>query len=420
MSAVPNSPAVTSPTVGPRPLQLLDSSVAAGPASPILSPRTSSSLGLSTPPPSARSFKAPNPRRQSSISYFSSDHVDLRSPMVSSRDKAAAKRTNSMGIWTVEGLNAGRGKGDRRSLGSLTKDATPPMSPGPAVDHGPLTLTEKHADLLQFIAQKESKCLELRSQLAVHESELADLKRKWERIVSRGMDRAYASPHTPSRSSAPNSASSAAVSSIIPTANAAIKEGVRLIAAGLDLSASEPSSPPAFSPPAVPISGIATVSRATMASAAAMRKAAKKHAATQSMSSVSTSSTSTSASQRLSQSSASSLMSALTQEDPVEDSSCTLEGKPILADALDISSPKLPNAHLRRRSKDSDSRPSPRSADGPTSQKLGKSPLSPASAGWMDSMSTSVGKKWEEIQRGDTCVCPLPHRVRVDFTISFL
>ena len=30
----------------------------------------------------------------------------------------------------------------------------------------------RHADLLQFIAQKESKCLELRSQLATHEAEL--------------------------------------------------------------------------------------------------------------------------------------------------------------------------------------------------------------------------------------------------------
>ena len=30
----------------------------------------------------------------------------------------------------------------------------------------------RHAELLHFIAQKESKCLELRSQLAVHEAEL--------------------------------------------------------------------------------------------------------------------------------------------------------------------------------------------------------------------------------------------------------
>ncbi|KAG8936273.1 hypothetical protein FRC00_009229, partial [Tulasnella sp. 408] len=47
------------------------------------------------------------------------------------------------------------------------------------------TLTEKHADLLRFIAAKESKCLELRTQLEQHEAELAVLKKKWERIVSK-------------------------------------------------------------------------------------------------------------------------------------------------------------------------------------------------------------------------------------------
>ena len=44
----------------------------------------------------------------------------------------------------------------------------------------------RHADLLHFIAQKESKCLELRTQLAQHEADLLLLKRKWERIVSKG------------------------------------------------------------------------------------------------------------------------------------------------------------------------------------------------------------------------------------------
>ena len=45
----------------------------------------------------------------------------------------------------------------------------------------------RHADLLRFIAQKESKCLELRTQLAQHEADLLLLKRKWERIVSKGL-----------------------------------------------------------------------------------------------------------------------------------------------------------------------------------------------------------------------------------------
>ncbi|KAG8859475.1 hypothetical protein FRC20_011822 [Serendipita sp. 405] len=48
-----------------------------------------------------------------------------------------------------------------------------------------LTLAEKHADLLQFIAQKEAKCLELRTQLATHEAELKALKAKWTSIVQR-------------------------------------------------------------------------------------------------------------------------------------------------------------------------------------------------------------------------------------------
>ncbi|KAH7096138.1 hypothetical protein BKA62DRAFT_40223 [Auriculariales sp. MPI-PUGE-AT-0066] len=60
------------------------------------------------------------------------------------------------------------------------RDPSAPLSP-PV-----LTLAERHADLLRFIAQKESKCLELRQQLAQHEADLLAMKRKWERIVARG------------------------------------------------------------------------------------------------------------------------------------------------------------------------------------------------------------------------------------------
>ena len=38
------------------------------------------------------------------------------------------------------------------------------------------TMSNRHAELLHFIAQKESKCLELRSQLATHEAELLQCK----------------------------------------------------------------------------------------------------------------------------------------------------------------------------------------------------------------------------------------------------
>ncbi|KAK0438340.1 uncharacterized protein EV420DRAFT_1486711 [Desarmillaria tabescens] len=83
----------------------------------------------------------------------------------------------------------------------------------------PVTLTEKHADLLHFIAQKESKCLELRSQLAVHEAELLQLKRKWERIVSRGFERQQQTPSpspTQTLASTPSPQQSAPTSPSLP------------------------------------------------------------------------------------------------------------------------------------------------------------------------------------------------------------
>ncbi|KAF7323807.1 hypothetical protein MKEN_00601900 [Mycena kentingensis (nom. inval.)] len=65
-------------------------------------------------------------------------------------------------------------------------------------ERSPVTLAEKHKDLLEFIAQKEARCLELRTALAIHEGELLQLKRKWERIVSRGFQ--ATSPHMTSQS----------------------------------------------------------------------------------------------------------------------------------------------------------------------------------------------------------------------------
>ncbi|KAG9311603.1 hypothetical protein JVU11DRAFT_7812 [Chiua virens] len=85
-----------------------------------------------------------------------------------------------------------------------------------AVPRKPAT-TIKHADLLHFIAQKERKCLELRDQLAAHETELAELKRKWERIVNRGYDPFSSTVSSPGLSG---------------TALDGLKEGVRMIAAG--------------------------------------------------------------------------------------------------------------------------------------------------------------------------------------------
>ncbi|KAI5118603.1 hypothetical protein M0805_004178 [Coniferiporia weirii] len=114
-------------------------------------------------------------RRQSSIYYVPSDRgfervaQGLDSPVNARRFSALQ-------------MPAGNAKPqedkDRRDVSLADSSAAPATS---------LTLAERHADLLRFIAQKESKCLELRSQLATHEAELLALKRKWERIVSRGL-----------------------------------------------------------------------------------------------------------------------------------------------------------------------------------------------------------------------------------------
>jgi hypothetical protein len=101
----------------------------------------------------------------------------------------------------------------------------------PGIERPPLTLTEKHADLLQTIAQKESLCLDLRSQLAIHEEELLQLKRQWEQIVNRGFH--FPSPHPGQRTGA---------------VLGGIKEGYhgvgRLLAAGLSMAdQSTPASP---------------------------------------------------------------------------------------------------------------------------------------------------------------------------------
>ncbi|EGO29354.1 hypothetical protein SERLADRAFT_433346 [Serpula lacrymans var. lacrymans S7.9] len=171
------------PGSAPRPLHLVDANVPAhspGPAtaplshsfgSPLTSPRNS--LSYSERNSVVKPTRHPS-RRQSSISYFASHDDGRQSSRHSSR---------SLSVKSNRGSTEGVPVADRRSVGSEEFGASEPRA------RPPLTLTEKHADLLQFIAQKESKCLELRSQLAVHETELLNLKRQWERIVNRGFDR---------------------------------------------------------------------------------------------------------------------------------------------------------------------------------------------------------------------------------------
>lgn len=177
---------ITSPTsAGPRLLQLVEG--ASSPVSP--APATaplSSSFRASYPPPlssglptlpytqstTPKATRRPTSlkatRRQSSISYFPSDHLaELRSPSPrlppassplspgpspgpsSFPFKGGVRRTTSLSVRTGESLHSnplfskGPNKGDRRSLGS--ENGLPLSSPGagPEPERSPLTLTEK-------------------------------------------------------------------------------------------------------------------------------------------------------------------------------------------------------------------------------------------------------------------------------------
>ncbi|KAH9057946.1 hypothetical protein EDB83DRAFT_2389158 [Lactarius deliciosus] len=325
---------------------------------------------ISSPEPSHHSLdrhpSSPSvSRRQSAISYLPADSPRLWSPRTSEKGSTALKRTVSLH----------NKKEARASTGSIPQRPThqPPA----------LTLAERHVDLLQFIAQKESKCLELRSQLAAHESELTDLKRKWERIVHREFG----------RNLSPTSSSTSPMAS--PPANSGAKlnglvGGVRAIAAAT-------ASP-------------------TPASPLARRMA--RQAASSSVSSTATttsgSAASTGADTRLSQSSSSSVAEEKTD----------MPEEPIVWDTGATSSSSVRT--LRRRSRDarvplSDALSSlTGTSTSPTSTKrasvgavppasipginslsamgLGRTNLGEAAQGLMD----SVGSRLAELQRGQT------------------
>ncbi|KAH7910341.1 hypothetical protein BJ138DRAFT_1153113 [Hygrophoropsis aurantiaca] len=174
--------------------------------------------------PSRNATKAK--RRQSSIAYFSSAHDSngiytrgttsvpttpgALSVANSNAPGAGDKERKRMSMSVYEGRNAWVGQGpsekewgrkwgrgveldheDEREQRKATEQEAKRESTSSdgLVPRAPLTITEKHADLLHFIAQKEAKCLELRSLLTMHEAELAQLKRQWERIINRGFAR---------------------------------------------------------------------------------------------------------------------------------------------------------------------------------------------------------------------------------------
>ena len=385
---------MTTPTkrhsLPPRPLHLATSSIDSF-------SRTSSSSDIVSPlstTPSSK--KRPATKRQQSISYLphnSDPRWSIRSPTAAaSPPSISPEGSNSPALIIPQRENA------PLTLAEKCVYHSPISQRQPLTNH-----ITRHADLLRFIAQKEAKCMELRTQLASQEAELVQLKRKWEKIVNRGFDRVYAA-----NGIAPPQSTSGPVLE-------GIKEGVqevsRMIAVGLGEYGSGP--PNSTNPVSAP---------------------SRTHSTHQSTSSVTTSN---SGSTRLSNSSANSSIveddfslelsgegegwgkkdQPRISEDVSQSPTCT----PILEDstAVDISEVNLDedkiSKTLRRRSRDVPSEATGRvpSKLGQARQREGKPPMLPTSSmpglGTLPSGTPSwvlgtVGKKWEELQRTETYV----------------
>ncbi|KAF8271842.1 hypothetical protein EI94DRAFT_1697857 [Lactarius quietus] len=319
-------------------------------------------------------------RRQSTISYFPADSPRLWTPRSPEKRSSALKRSVSLH----------NKKEARASTGSIPQRPTHK----PAV----LTLAERHADLLQFIAQKESKCLELRSQLAAHESELNDLKRKWERIVHREFGRNL----SPTYSSTSPMASPLAISGGEAVLNG-LTGGVRALAA----AATSPT-------PGSPL-------------ARRMTRQTASSSVSSTVTSTSGSAASTGASTRLSQSSASSVAEEKVEEPEGASPSCAVAVAQQSSSSTPSEQPPSPSVKtLRRRSRESraplsvalssltgeetSAMSTKRTSIGgvpPTSipginslsaMGLGRANIGEAAQGLMD----SVGSKLAELQKGQT------------------
>ncbi|PPQ83769.1 hypothetical protein CVT25_000118 [Psilocybe cyanescens] len=306
-SSSPTTPGSQSPSPGLLPQNGHNPTSSAGGDNTLFvepgTPGTSRAPSLSPLSPTITSLKRHSTsltsKRQSSISYIPANGQSQAHGQRASVDEfTRSPLSTTTSFFGDVGKDARAGLTRSSSLGRTSRTPRSPAfpertaktnqslketgltAPNRLKDRPPATLTEKHAELLHFIAQKESKCLELRSQLAVHEAELLQLKRKWERIVNRGFERSQTLTSTPSSSALPVSASllstspssstglppnhpspsSAAASSyftgLTPAANApgavvleGIKGGVqgmsRLIAAGLEsiVHVNGPSTP---------------------------------------------------------------------------------------------------------------------------------------------------------------------------------
>jgi len=245
--------------------------------------------------------------------------------------------------------------------------------------------------------------MELRTQLASQETELTQLKQKWEKIVNRGFDRVYAANGIAPPQSTPGP--------VLEGIKEGVQEVSRMIAAGFGEYGS--ALPNSTNPVPTP---------------------ERTHTTHQSTSSVATSS---SGSTQLSQSSAN---SSLVEDDfPLEHSeenevlgkkervpifeavSRSPTSTPILEDSTAVDVPKTSldedgiSKNLRRRSRDVPSETAGRfhSKLGQARQREGRSPVLPTSSmpglGTLPSGTPSwvlgtVGKKWEELQRTETYV----------------
>ncbi|KAF8632842.1 hypothetical protein AX15_001648 [Amanita polypyramis BW_CC] len=275
MSSVPSSTSARSNPAkrhslsiytGPRRLHLVNGPEATAATEPTTAPIIPTWAADHPPTPHTRT----TPRRHPSISYKRSSYDSLNQVFSASeadfalrpQNRETKPRPRSFAYPSASLLVPG----DRRSLGPGTSSASLSVE-----DRPPLTLAEKHADLLHFIAQKESKCLELRSQLVMHEAELLQLKRNWERIIRRSFESPHSFPPNPSASVSPASSTthsppttytSASILGQNPTSPSGttnvvlegIKESVhgmgRLIAAGLSIVNDHPhlNSSPSKSP----------------------------------------------------------------------------------------------------------------------------------------------------------------------------
>ncbi|EDR06988.1 uncharacterized protein LACBIDRAFT_328400 [Laccaria bicolor S238N-H82] len=320
---------------GPRPLHLLDGT--------ITSSSTSASSPLHSPSTSSKAS-----RRQSSISYYppdrTPDYYTSSSITLSNagRSPLSARGTQHAGAGLSRSSSVGRGSPGLKGRHGEIQRMSLPLEKEKEKERPPLTLAEKrgqlgpsscglssknslrtpHAELLHFIAQKESKCLELRSQLAVHEEELLQLKRKWERIVNRGFEKSQSPPDAVSRAppnTITNPASTVVAGLTGPAVLEGIKEGMhRFLAAGLSISDpnSTPSSPSPLSASPLPLSGQRSspllAERSSPLSGGPTTPRWRTHAREkESLSSVSTHATATSATTRYSQCSSSTAASSL-------------------------------------------------------------------------------------------------------------